>query len=507
LESLSNKSLLRHTAGTPGGDRYAMLETMREYALERLTTSGEVDGVARRHAAHFVGLAERAETHLRGEDQGPWLDWLEVEHANMREALRWGVERGRKGEVAAATLALRLGAALWRFWWVRGHASEGRQWLAEALEAAEARRNAETPPSHLPGPRASAVRAEAAFGAGMLAWIVGDLAEARARYEDSLALWRAIGDREGSAYALMNLAEVAWCEGDRHATHALHAESLALFREMNDRRGVAWALSSMGLTMIDDQEADPRAPLEESVSIFRDIGEALGASLSLQFLGLALVVRGAPAVARQPFMDALATQHRLHDLQLLAVTMHGLAAVAGSLGENVRAARLLGVAAAIDEAAGYLVPWQRLRLGLEPFVAAARHEMGDAAFAAAMTEGQALSLEEAIAEALAVGETAGPPTQQPPESDTVLTSALANGAAGPLTVREAEVAALVAEGLSNREIGERLFITAGTAGVHVVHILNKLGLRSRAQIAAWAAARGLGGVDIANAIDGPSGSL
>jgi non-specific serine/threonine protein kinase len=337
----------------------------------------------------------------------------------------------------------------------------------------------------------------------MLAWIVGDMAAARGQYEESLALWRAIDDREGSAYALMNLAEVAWYEGDRQATRALQAEGLALFRAIDDRRGVAWALSSMGLTSIDDGNVNPQALLEESVAIFRGIGEALGASLSLLFLGLTLVARRTPAEARKPFMEALATQHGLHDLQGLAVTVHGLAAVAASLRENARAARLLGVAAAIDDAAGYPAPWQRLRLGLEPHLAAARRAAGEAAFAAAMAEGQALSLEEAVAEALAVGETPGPPTERPPVSDTVLAAAPPARAAGPLTAREAEVAALVVEGLSNREIGERLFITAGTAGVHVVHILNKLGLRSRAQIAAWAVAHGIG---ISSAIEPPGGT-
>ena len=175
LDSLSQKSLLRPEEGSEGWTRFTMLETIREYALERLDASGEADSLRQAHARFFLDLAEAAEPQLTGPDQVLWLDRLGTEHDNLRAALGW-LERSSEREPW-----LRLSGALWRFWWVRGHMTEGRGWLARALAETDG-----LPP---------AVRAKSLSGAGILAESQGDYVQAKALHEESLALARQSGDR------------------------------------------------------------------------------------------------------------------------------------------------------------------------------------------------------------------------------------------------------------------------------------------------------------------------
>jgi len=228
IAALADHSLLRQEPGTDGVPRYFMLETVREYGGERLAEGGEADAARRAHAAHYLGVAERAEAAFYGSRPEPWRDLLETEHDNFRAALAWA---GAAGEVETA---LRLGARLEPLWWVLGHAGEGRRWLERALAGGDG--------------APDAVRAEALGVAGRLAWQQGDHAGATALAADALALARPTGDRAGMAGALNVLGMVAGARGRQAEARQRFEAALALYRAVGDRNWVGWALINLGST-------------------------------------------------------------------------------------------------------------------------------------------------------------------------------------------------------------------------------------------------------------------
>jgi non-specific serine/threonine protein kinase len=227
LMRLVDRSLVEFAEAT---GRYRLLETVRQYGLERLRESGEGDALRRRHADFYRALAEEAESKLQGPEQAEWLDRLETEHGNFRTALN-----GCREDPDSAETGLRLAGALWRFWEARGHLREGSACLAAALSPVDAARP--TPPL---------ARAKALGGAGTLAWQQGDYAAARVLLEESLALWREAGDERGIAAALHNLGLVAGASQDILTARALHEEGLAIARALGDRSGIAYALNNLG---------------------------------------------------------------------------------------------------------------------------------------------------------------------------------------------------------------------------------------------------------------------
>jgi tetratricopeptide (TPR) repeat protein len=258
VAALVDRSLLRREDRTADEPRFGMLETIREYGLEQLEACGEAAEIRRRHAAHYLALAEAAEPELTGPRQAAWLDRLEAEHDNLRAALRWAVEQGE------AELGLRLGGALWRFWYVRGYLTEGRERLAELLAAAGA-------------PGQTAARARALRGLGIVAEAQGDYAVARRHYEEALALMRELGDRRGIALSLNNLGDVARDRGDYAAARALHEESLAIGRELGDR-AIAWILESFAMLAL--REGATRNRAARLLGAAEALREAIGAPLS-----------------------------------------------------------------------------------------------------------------------------------------------------------------------------------------------------------------------------------
>ncbi|OGG56550.1 MAG: hypothetical protein A3F84_22560, partial [Candidatus Handelsmanbacteria bacterium RIFCSPLOWO2_12_FULL_64_10] len=294
LESLVSKSLLRQeeVAGEP---RFIMLETIQEYALERLTESGEAEAMRRQHAEYFLALAEGAETELRGPQQALWLNRLEEEHDNLRAALRWSIERGE------AEQGLRLGGALWRFWEVHGYLTEGRERLAGLLT--------------LTGTSGrTAARAKALNGAGVLASRQGDYAAARALHEESLAIRRTLDDKQGIAWSLNNLGLVAADQGDYAAARALHEESLAIRRTLDDRQGIAASLNNLGLVVANQGDhARARALYEESLGILGALGNRQGIANLLNNLGNVAYGQGDCAAARALYEESLAIRRALGD--------------------------------------------------------------------------------------------------------------------------------------------------------------------------------------------------
>lgn len=380
VEALVSHSLLVQAEGVGWEPRFVLLETLHEYARERLAERGEAAALARRHAHYFLALAEEAEPQLRGPGQVTWLARLAEEHDNLRAALAWSLGAG-DGATAQG-----LVAALWRFWNWRGHAGEGGRWA----EAALALRAGVEP----------ALRARALNAAGLLARAHGDYATARVRLEESLALHRALGDRPRVAAAINNLANAAFDGGDWHAARALYAESVVLLRALGDPHPLATALGNLGsVASLQGDLATARALLEESVALHRALGDREALAMSLENLGDVAAAAGDRAAARAHYRESLALRQAVGYQRGVTVALDGLARLALAEGRVAHAVRLFGAAERARAAVGApLSPLERAPL--ERATARARDALGDATFAAAWAEGAALPLEAAVALAL-----------------------------------------------------------------------------------------------------------
>ncbi len=375
--SLADKSLL---AIDPAGTtfRYRLLETVRQYSRDRLLESGGGEQWRDRHLAYYLALAEEAGPKLQGAEQTAWFERLEAEHDNLRTALEWSGH-----DPGSAEAGLRLVAAVWRFWYVRGHLSEGRERLAQALEAG--------------GSDSSTARAKALNGAGGLAWTQGDYAVARRLFEESLAVFRDLGDRWGMAGPLNNMGLVALEQGDYSVARGVFGESLAILRELRDQRGMALALGNLGIvTMEQGDYAGARGLQEESLSICRELGDRRGIAVALNNLGLVAWSQGDYVAARGLDEESLLLFRELGERRGIAYTLEALAALAAAEGTPRRAARLWGAAEQLREEIGSALPPNNLK-EREQQVAASRAALADdIAFDAAWEEGRALTLDQAM---------------------------------------------------------------------------------------------------------------
>jgi len=305
LSSLVDKSLVM-TEQEAGRMRYRLLETMRQYAQDRLQEYREMDSVKQRHRAFFVALAEEAEAQLLGPQQAAWLQHLEGEHDNLRQALDASDPEG----------ALHLAGSVWRYLKVRGYFSEGRLWLARALE----RENSQGAPS---------VRAKALHGAGILAGAQGDYRTARAYHEESLTLYRECREEAGIADALLSLGNIASEQGDYTTAHGLYSQSLDIRRRGEDRHSIATLLNNLG--SIASEQGDPRAAqtlYEESLQLRRELGNRAGIAGSLNNLGnVAMDLEEYPK-ARALFSESLALQRELGNRLGMAMALYSLGVIA-----------------------------------------------------------------------------------------------------------------------------------------------------------------------------------
>jgi non-specific serine/threonine protein kinase len=453
LTNLIDKSLvvLEHEQEAA---RYTLLEPIRRFGLERLFGSGEAEALQRGHAAYYLALAEHAAAQLRGPGQAGWLDRLELEHENLRAVLRRAVESGD------AETALRLASALWFFWRVRGHLSEGQHWLETALAQ--------------PGGSTGA-RARAFLGAGFLALFRSDYDQAAAAADSSLAIHIELDETEGIAYSLHLRSAVALARGEYEAARALSEQALPLFRSLGDRWGAAYALVSLGSTLWRlGEHANALSLFEEAVTTLRELGDRWSASRVSVFLGALVYTHGDHERAVVLVTNSLAVLHEQDSRRELLEGMRVLAALAAG-SQPERAGRLFGAAEAMSEAAGMIGP-SPVSPGYTQAMAMARASLGEAPFAQAWSDGRAMSIEQAVSYAVAAEARTSPPGAHP---------------GSLLTRREREVAALIARGSTNREIAAQLVIAEGTAERHVGNVLSKLGLRSRAHVAAWAVEHGL----------------
>jgi predicted ATPase/class 3 adenylate cyclase/Tfp pilus assembly protein PilF len=322
LTSLVDKSLVVYEE-REGNARYRLLETVRQYAAERLQLAGETAQLKARHRDYCLALAEEAAPQLSGPDQQLWLQRLEMEHDNLRAALAWCIE-----EETGAEAGLRLSGLLWWFWNVRCHWSEGREALKRALGRDVARGR-------------TADRAAALNGAGFLATVQGDYTEARAQLEESLRLFRELDDRKALAFVLNNLGNLAIRQGDDAGARALYEESIELARQVGDRRGLANTLSNLGhLISNEGDEAGAQAVYEESLRLFRELGHKRGVAFALNNLGTSASTQGNYAVARTLHQESLALRTELGDAWGITLALYGLAFVATQQGDDVTARTL-----------------------------------------------------------------------------------------------------------------------------------------------------------------------
>jgi predicted ATPase/DNA-binding SARP family transcriptional activator len=358
------------------GERLRMLETIREYALEQLAGDDGAADVRRRHAEHFLKLAETEPIF----NQAAWLAQLDVERDNLRAALAWSVEAGEAG------LGLRLAASLWEFWWIRGHLAEGRRWLDEALA-----RGASEP---------AELRASALHAASSLATRQGDYDRAAELSEQSLALWEELGDVSGTARSLLSLGTVAAEQGDQEKAISLSERAAELYRESGDRRGHALAVSNLGGIALERGDYPKATSLsEQAYGLFETLEDSEG-------MAFALVNQGFAALSEHEHERALAllrqALRRLAELEfgdVIGYCFEGLAAVLALTAQAGPAARLLGAAEALRESLGVeLAPAERKTH--DETTAAVRGALDEQQFSDAWRQGRELALDEAIAYAL-----------------------------------------------------------------------------------------------------------
>jgi tetratricopeptide (TPR) repeat protein len=423
LAALADKSLLRWD----GVARYDLHELVRQYASEKVEQAAEAEAIRKQHAIYYLELAETTEPHLHGPDQVARLDRLEVENDNLRAALRWFIEGG---DVEGG---LRLGGALWWFWWERGYLSEGRSWLDKALATVD---SGSEPPNQFN----TVIRARALNGAGVLASEQSDYQRAQRLLNESLALFRELEDKHGTAIALRYLGRVMLYSGDYERAIVLLQESLVLFRELGEKQSIAALLNHLGLVALyQGRHEEVVFFCQESLTLFRDLADKQGIAVALHNLGWAALSQGdyergtrfceeSLALLRELkhtqgiaallidlgyaalyqnelerasalCLESLALYQQIGNKEGIVFCLEGLAGIAAT-SQPVRAARLFAIAHALRSTIFAPLP-PLYRAGYDRYLAATRAQLDEATFAAAWGAGRAMTLEQAVAEALA----------------------------------------------------------------------------------------------------------
>jgi tetratricopeptide (TPR) repeat protein len=422
VSSLLDKSLLRQEEGVGGEPRFVMLETIHEFAREKLEESAEAEAVKRAHAEYFLALAEEANPEIKGPNQLEWLERLEAEHDNMRAAFSWALERKE------AELALRLGGALMYFWWARGYHGEGRRWLEAAL-AIDGRGSPESRAMALAGVAALAReqgeldRAQEACEEGLrllaheamqtseakrylllilghMAIVRGDYGRATQLFEECIALSREVSDTWWLASSLFSLAWVTHMLGDSERATEFYEESMDLYREQGDKQGLADCLNNLGMVVYSQGDLGRAVKLtEESVALLQELSARGGDPTGLYNLGWMAFLQNDLGRAAELYKESLTLSWELGLNPLVQSALEGFALVAGAKGEAERAARLWGAAQALHETKG--IPRDPDFLAeADARISAVRSGMGEEAWEEAWNRGRALRLEEAVSYAL-----------------------------------------------------------------------------------------------------------
>ena len=546
VASLLDKSLLQQMDQAEGELRLVMLETIREYGLEALAASGEAEATRQAHAVYYLALAEEA-AERSGPQQAVWLERLEQEHDNLRAVVGWSLEPAEDAAQRREVL-LRLGGALVEFWHVRGHYSEGRNVLERALAGSEGvaapmRAQALSAAAMLANLQGDDERAtilveeslalsrtlgdtpgiaQALYLLGHATWMQGDLARAVALLQESLELLRAMDDRDSVAYTLYSLANLARYQGEYPKARVLLEESLALFRARANKRGRALAL------LLDAElrfvaQSDPtliRPLLEESQALFQEIGDKDGLALHRYVCGQVALSQSDTSTARSLLEGSLALYRNLGDRQRItqvlvglakveaqqgdlatarvlyeeslsvakvgytldiACGLEGLATVVAAQGEGAWAALLWGAAEVLRETSGAPLPPVE-RAEYEHAVAATCTQLGKEAFSAAWAQGRTMTPEQVLATHGPANMPAPMPAGQLPPTKRQPPPTYPDG----LTAREVDVLRLVAQGLTDAQIADKLVITRRTVNWYLTSVYGKIQVSSRSAATRYA---------------------
>jgi non-specific serine/threonine protein kinase len=461
VTSLVDKSLLLR-ADTAGTMRFMMLETIREFALEHLLMSGEAADVQRTHAVWYADLAEHGRAGVFSNAHYAWLDRLEAEHENLRAGLTWAAEHDD-------ILLLRFTAGLWVFWEIRGYFSEGRDWLLRAIGAG----------SHPVSP----ALAQSLAGAALISTVSGDPDAAQRLADEGVRIARLTGDPLSIGIAVFCSADVSEEIGDQNVAFNTYLEAAEVFRSLEEWVHLALALANAGATAVSLCRYDAATPLlEEALEQSRAAGFDWGVGMCQANLGRIALERGDLVTAREHARQSLQVWLMMGDQLRIVRLLERIAAIAAADRQPVLATRLLGAADArldtfaVARTAGSVQAVDLATSRITP-------QLSRDAMAGAWKAGRALSIEEAVVEALAFELGVAPAEPAPTPVPT--------GEPAHISAREMEVLRLLVAGHSDRQIAEALFISHRTAQGHVGSIFNKLGVNSRTAAATTALRLGL----------------
>jgi predicted ATPase/class 3 adenylate cyclase/DNA-binding CsgD family transcriptional regulator len=491
LSHLIDQSLV-HVQEQAGTVRYRILEVIRQFGREQLEARGEIATLCRRHRDWCVALAQQTELELAGSHQGGWLDRLEAEHDNLRSAVLWSLEQQQAEEAA------QMGIALWPFWILRAHMPEGLQLLNRTLALLQ---------------EPSALRANLLRVTGTIAGRLGDSNRALNLVEESLAVWRALDERSGIGPTLLSLGMGALILGRYEPAITYFAESLPLLREADSKQGIALALNSSGLAHLYQGNAVQAEQLfDESLALFRELGDQRGIAavlanrammsyeqgdyhqatkLGAESVALrralddkggcahTLVILGRVAFAERDytqavayFHESLALRRELGGIEGIAEALEGLAGVLATQGGGKAAAGLLGAAEVLREGSGVAAsPIDRAFI--QAVLPGVQAQVEASALASAWREGRNFTLDQALVRAATVHGKEPVPVQRLSYPEE-------------LTAREMEVLRLVAQGMTDAMVAERLVISPRTVQGHVRSIFAKIHVTSRSAATRYA---------------------
>ncbi len=549
VASLIDKSLLQQIEQEGEEPRFVMLETIREYGLEVLIASGEMEITRQAHAAYYLALAEEAEPEFGGPQQAAWLERLEREHDNLRAALHWLVEQaGAERAEYRIEMALRLGGALRRFWLVHAHVNEGLDFLERALAAsaeiaAPVRAKALIAAANLAIAQSEYDRGETlcreglalsrelgdqsstAFSLYLLGWTLRDSGNpaARSLIEEALALFRALGDKERVAWSVYTLAFLDSSQGEYARARTLLEESVALHRDLGQKRGIAWSLVHLAQVLFDTQgdQATRHSRLEEGLALFKGLGDKDGIAYTNALLGQIALSQGDIATAHSLQQETVKLYREMGPWrgEGIARSLVLLARVLVLQGDDIAARAAYEESLAIARGTNRKGLIATCLQGLANVIAV----QGKPAWAAqlwgaaeAMREASGLPIspaeradderlvaaardrlgERPFAARWAEGRSMTPEQALAAQGGGAVRSTTTSVTAPPtypagLTAREVEVLRLVARGLTNAQIAQELVLSEKTVATHLTHIFNKTNSENRAGAVAFAIHHGL----------------
>jgi tetratricopeptide (TPR) repeat protein len=371
MEALQANSLLTQSVGGNGEMRLGMLETIREYALERMHESGEVDRLRQHQAQFYLTLVERAEPELTTSGQTQWFNQLDIEHANIRAVLAWSRQHN-------VELGLKLCGSIWRFWEWHNFISEGRAWLETFIAQS---------------PQPTAARGKALRAASVLAVYQGDYEAAEVHMEEALPIFQQLGDKRGIAAALNELGAVALGRGRLADARQLFERSLAIKRELGDDWLIANSIGNLGLVAgYQNDYASAYTLHQESLALYRALNEIGGMAIASSHLG-----KLDEAQARQA--ESLRLFDEVGDKDGLAECLERFAMLANANANFRRAAQLFGAASVLRKEAGTVLALaEQAEYASE--LSATRAQLDTATFDAAWQAGQAMTIDQMVELAL-----------------------------------------------------------------------------------------------------------